>query len=216
MKDSRIKVIVLGGGGHSRSICDILLQNDHIEVVGILDGSITSGFMGIPLLGNDDSLPDILHKGIADHAFVAIGSNKIRKKIILKLREMGYGIVNAISPNAVISPYSTIGEGVAIMAGAVINAGAKIGDGVILNTNCSIDHDTVIGDFCHVAPGCAICGYVTIGESTFLGVGTSVIDSVKVGCHTMIGAGAAVIEDIPDFCTAVGVPAKVIKKHERI
>jgi UDP-perosamine 4-acetyltransferase len=51
-----------------------------------------------------------------------------------------------------------------------------------------------------------------------LGTGTKVIQGLKIGKNTMIGAGAVVISDIPDNCTAVGVPARVIstgKNEER-
>lgn len=37
---------------------------------------------------------------------------------------------------------------------------------------------------------------------------------VRMGKDSVIGAGAAVIDDIPDNVTAMGVPAKVIKRHE--
>lgn len=209
----RKKVVVIGAGGHSHSVCDILLQDKEINIVGLIDGYAESGFYGIPLIGGDDRLAEIFSDKTADHAFVAIGSNKLRHKLTSDLLRIGYKLVNAISPQSRISQYATISDGIAVMAGAVINAGASIGSGCIINTNCSIDHDTHISEFVHIAPGCAVCGNVHVGEETFLGVGTCVIDGIAIGGHSMIGAGAAVTKDIPDNCTAVGVPAKVIKHN---
>lgn len=206
------KTIVIGAGGHSHSVCDILLQDEHIEIVGLIDGYAEEGFFGIELLGGDELIPELFKSGKASYAFVAIGSNKIRRKLTASLKKIGYQMVNAISKQAYISQNALLSDGIAIMPGAVVNAGASIGEGVILNTNCSIDHDTIVSDFVHIAPGCAICGNVNIGAETFIGVGSSVIDGIKIGSETMIGAGAAVIRDIPDCCTAVGVPAKIIKK----
>lgn len=211
MNESKKKVIVIGAGGHSHSVCDILLQDVTVEIVGLIDGNAECGFFGIPLLGCDDDLAELFSKRIADHAFVALGSNKLRNKLTKTLVDIGYTMINAISPKAVISPYAALGSGIAVMPGAVINAGAVIGNGSIINTNCSVDHDTKVSEYVHIAPGCAICGNVSIGAGTFIGVGTSVVDGVSIGSSTMIGAGAAVVGDIPDNCTAVGVPAKVIK-----
>jgi len=53
-----------------------------------------------------------------------------------------------------------------------------------------------------------------VGEGTFIGLGSSVIPGIRIGRWSVIGAGAAVTEDLPDNCTAVGVPARVIKTHE--
>lgn len=211
MGNSICNVVIIGGGGHSHSICDIIKQNNNLNIVGIVDNNTSIGFMGIPWLGGDEILPQLFNQNIAESAFVAIGDNVVRQKLTIMAKKIGYRMINAISPKAVVSCYSTLGEGVAIMAGVIINVGAKIGNGVILNTNCSIDHDTTVEDFCHIAPGCSVCGCVKIGQLSFLGVGSNVIDSVTIGSNTMIGAGAAVVQNIPNFCTAVGVPAKVIK-----
>lgn len=77
-----------------------------------------------------------------------------------------------------------------------------------INTGASIDHDNDIGDFVHIAPNATLCGHVTVGEGTFVGVGANVIPGVTIGKWCIIGA--VVVEDVPDYCTAVGVPAKII------
>ena len=40
------------------------------------------------------------------------------------------------------------------------------------------------------------------------------IENVTIGSHVIIGVGAVVVDDIPDYFTAVGIPAKPIKFHE--
>ncbi|MDO0962993.1 acetyltransferase, partial [Staphylococcus haemolyticus] len=56
-----------------------------------------------------------------------------------------------------------------------------------------------------------LTGGVTVMEGAHLGAGTAVIPGKTVGRWSVTGAGAAVIHDIPDNCTAVGVPARMIK-----
>lgn len=53
---------------------------------------------------------------------------------------------------------------------------------------------------------------VVIGEGSWLGENVCIIGA-KVGKHCVIGANAVVTHDIPDFCVAVGVPARVIKMY---
>ena len=205
------RTIVIGAGGHSHSVCDILKQDNSIDIAGLVDGYVDTGFFDIELIGGDKLLETINVTGKAEYAFVAIGSNKVREGYYKKLDEIGYKFINAISSSAIISSYAEIGLGVCVMPGVCVNANAVIGNGVILNTNCSVDHDTVIGDYVHIAPGTTLCGSVTIGDNSFIGAGSTVINGIKIGKNVTIGAGAVVISDIPDNCTAVGVPAKIIK-----
>lgn len=53
---------------------------------------------------------------------------------------------------------------------------------------------------------------VRIGEGSWLGAGVCVIGA-SIGKHCVIGANAVVTKDIPDFCVAVGIPAKIIKRY---
>ena len=54
----------------------------------------------------------------------------------------------------------------------------------------------------------------TIGDNVLIGAGARIIGEVKIGNNVKIGANAVVVSDIPDGCTAVGVPAKIIKKSK--
>ena len=40
-----------------------------------------------------------------------------------------------------------------------------------------------------------------------------IVGNVKIGKHCVIGANSIVNKDIPDFCVAVGCPAKIIKSY---
>lgn len=54
-------------------------------------------------------------------------------------------------------------------------------------------------------------GTPIIGKNVYIGAKATIIGPVKIGDGAKIGAGALVITDIPAGCTAVGVPAKVVK-----
>lgn len=53
---------------------------------------------------------------------------------------------------------------------------------------------------------------VTVGEGTWIGSGACVLGA-SIGKHCVVGCNAVVNKDIPDYCVAVGVPAKIIKKY---
>jgi acetyltransferase-like isoleucine patch superfamily enzyme len=52
---------------------------------------------------------------------------------------------------------------------------------------------------------------ITIGDETWIGINAVIMGSVKVGKHCVIGANSVVTKDVPDYCVAVGSPAKVVK-----
>lgn len=58
------------------------------------------------------------------------------------------------------------------------------------------------------------CKPVVIGEGSWLGEHVCVIGA-SIGKHCVIGANTVVTKDIPDYCVAVGSPAKVIKKYNK-
>ncbi len=55
-------------------------------------------------------------------------------------------------------------------------------------------------------------GPVEIGDGTWIGIGVSVMANVKIGRNCVIGAGSVVTNDVPDFCIAVGAPAKIVRR----
>ena len=55
---------------------------------------------------------------------------------------------------------------------------------------------------------------VSIGEGSYIGINVVIVGNVKIGKHCVIGANSVVTKDVPDYCVAVGSPAKVIRKYE--
>lgn len=56
-------------------------------------------------------------------------------------------------------------------------------------------------------------GTVEIGEGSWLGENVCVLGA-NIGRHCIIGSNSVVTKDIPDYCVAVGAPAKVIKRYD--
>jgi len=52
---------------------------------------------------------------------------------------------------------------------------------------------------------------ISIGDGSWIGSGAIILDGVRIGRNVVVGAGAVVTKDIPDYCIAVGNPARVIR-----
>ncbi len=203
-------VYVIGGGGHAKVVAAALLDAG-LKVAGILDDDTSAWGREISGIKIDGPCAK-LAKMENPEAVIAIGSGKIRRKVFGEFSNVSWRTV--IHPAAYVAPDVIIGVGTVIFAHAAIQPGTVIGDHCIVNTSASVDHDCNIGDFTHIAPGVNLAGNVTVGEETFVGIGSAVAQCVNIGSKVIIGAGAAVVKDIPGNCTAVGVPAKVIKRHD--
>ncbi len=198
-------MILYGASGHGKVILDIL-ESIHEPAIEIWDDADKDPLWEYPVKKPADA--------ISDKVVIGIGVNATRKKIAERLA----GTVTFGTPvhaTAYISQRATIGEGTVVMAGVTVNPDVRIGKHCIINTSCSIDHDCVIGDYAHISPNATLSGDVYVGEGTHIGSGASVIQGIRIGKWCTIGAGTVVIKDIPDYTTAVGNPARIIKTKEQ-
>jgi acetyltransferase EpsM len=207
-----MKIVVIGHGGHSKVIVDMILSTRDNDIVGFLDDK----YDGLELIediyyGPISSLEELSEKFTDIKFVIAIGDNKIRQSIVQKLDLSNEDYISVKHNTSVISPTAKIGYGVVVMPNSVINADSKIGHHSIINTGSVIEHDSIVGDFSHVCPGATLTGTIELGEGAYVGSGTTIIPNITIGAWTVIGAGATVISDIPAYCTAVGIPAKVNK-----
>ncbi len=208
----REDIIVWGAGGHAKVMAEIIAQSDVWNVLGFIDDVDHERhhdcFFGHPVFS---SLDAALAATQARHAFVAVGNNEARMRLIEMLMAKGLSVVTVLAPDCRISPTSKIGVGCAIMSGAVVNANAVIGAGVIVNTKAVVEHDCVLGKGVSVGPGAILCGTVTVNDHTFIGAGSVVRERIMIGQRCVIGCGASVVSDIEDDSLACGVPAKVAR-----
>ena len=91
-----------------------------------------------------------------------------------------------------------------------------IGEKVLFSPNVYItdcDHEYRDVDVPVIDQGIVQKGQrVSIGEGSFIGINAVIVGNVKIGKHCVIGANSVVTKDVPDYCVAVGSPARVIKK----
>lgn len=208
------KIILIGGGGHAKSVIESINSMEKFEIIGILDkkDKVGSYIYDIEVIGVDGDLENYYKQGIKN-IFITLGSIGnpiIRRKLYDYAKKIGFKFPNIIDKNSIISPKTLLGEGIFIGKGVIVNCDVNIGNNCIINTGCIIEHDCKIGDFVHIAPGSTLSGGVIIGENSHIGTNSTVIQYKKVGSNTVIGAGSVVIKDIDNNVKAYGNPCKEV------
>ena len=105
--------------------------------------------------------------------------------------------------------------------GIEIHPGARIGRCLFIDHGMGIvfGETTEIGDNCTIYHGVTLGGtgkdtgkrHPTLGNNVLIGAGAKVLGPVFIGDNVRVGAGSVVLNNLPANCTAVGVPAEVVR-----
>ena len=212
-------IIIIGAGGVGREVSLIIEKINKLKatwnLIGFIDDNINSWnriINGYQIIGGMDLLETL---PLDTYVVIAIANYNIKKKIVNKINNK-FKFATIIDPKVYIHDYMTIGEGTIIYEGAIITANIQVGNHVIISPKCGIGHDSIIKDYVSLLWNVNVSGNDVIEEGVMMGSGSTIIQGKKIGKGSIIGAGAVVIDDIDSFTTAVGVPAKVVKKRYEI
>ena len=106
--------------------------------------------------------------------------------------------------------------------GIEIHPGATIGKGLFIDHGMGvvIGETAEIGDGCTIYQGVTLGGtgkdvgkrHPTLGDNVMVGAGAKVLGPVRIGSNSKIAANAVVLREVPENSTAVGIPAKVVRR----
>jgi len=115
--------------------------------------------------------------------------------------EMLFNKLNVICCNCIIGRGAEFDRGLVLIhsTGVVINGKVRGG------RNVHIEHQVTIGADRGQSP--------TLGHEIFIGAGAKIVGAVSIGDGVRIGANAVVLDDIPSNATAVGIPARVVRRR---
>ena len=109
--------------------------------------------------------------------------------------------------------------------GIEIHPGATIGRGLIIDHGMGvvIGETAIVGNDCHLYHGVTLGGtgkqhkkrHPTLKDGVYVGSGAKCLGNIVLGNHCKIGANAVVLIDVPDGCTAVGMPARIIERKQK-
>ena len=122
-------------------------------------------------------------------------------------------------------PARLISQVARLLTGIEIHPGATIGKGFFIDHGMGvvIGETAEIGDNCSIYQGVTLGGtgkdtgkrHPTLGDNVMVGAGARVLGPFKVGDGSKIAANAVVLDEVPENCTAVGIPAKVVKRNNK-
>lgn len=108
------------------------------------------------------------------------------------------------------------------LTGIEIHPGATIGKRFFIDHGAGvvIGETSVIGDDVLIYQGVTLGGtgkdlgkrHPTIGNFVTIGAGAKVLGNITIGDYSSIGAGSVVIDDVPEHCTVVGIPGRIVKQ----
>ncbi|MDE6301319.1 MAG: hypothetical protein K2M19_06345 [Muribaculaceae bacterium] len=203
----RPRLILVGAGGHARSVAAALSA----EVVGYVDLHPCED-MPWPYLGDDS---EFISAPVDGDVIVTLVSDRscdlsVRRKLLAQYDSLIHN--HWIASDAIVDSTATIGDGTVVMRKAVINCLSVLGRHCIVNTGAIVEHHCQIGRNVFIGPGAVICGGVHIGDDVYIGANVSLRPGISVASGSVIGLGAAVTTDIVAPGIYGGVPAKLLKK----
>ena len=115
-----------------------------------------------------------------------------------------------------------ISQRTAHKTGIEIHPGAQLGHGILIDHGCGvvIGETTVVGDNCTIYQGVTLGGvgtqkgkrHPTLGNNVTVGAGAKILGAFEVGDNCSIAANAVLLKPLEDNVTAVGIPARPVKK----
>ena len=138
-----------------------------------------------------------------------------------------YRAANALHKRGHKLPARFISQSARFLTGIEIHPGATIGKGLFIDhgSGVVIGETAIVGDNCTIYQGVTLGGtgkdtgkrHPTLGNNVMVGSGAKLLGNFKVGDNSKIAAGAVVLGEVPENSTAVGIPARVVrKKGEKI
>ena len=108
------------------------------------------------------------------------------------------------------------------LTGIEIHPGAVIGKGVFIDHGMGvvIGETAIVGDYCLIYQNVTLGGtgketgkrHPTLGQQVVVGAGAKILGNLQIGNYVRVGAGSIVLQNVPDDCTVVGVPGRIVSK----
>lgn len=185
------KLLIIGAGGHGKSVAEAAKLSGNYEVVGFIDDaySVVDKEKNSSVLGATADLKNYV--SLCDEVIVAIGNNFLRESLFNKIKEIGLTPATVIHPLAIVSPSALIGRGCAIMAGAIIGTEAELGHGAIVNCGAIVDHHANVYDFAHLGVNVCMAGGSVLGRAAWIQAGCSLGYGVVVPDGAVLAPGVS-------------------------
>ncbi len=195
-------ILIFGGGGHAKTIIDLIRSLNTWTIKGIIDDGLEPGdaILGVPVIGKSERLAELRAEGVdyAVNTVGGIGNYHVRQQVFKKLESAGYKFPALIHPAALVEPSAVIADGVQILAHAYISSASTVAFGTLINAGVILSHDCQIGRCVNLSPGALLAGEVCVDDFAQIGMGATINLQVRIGRAARIGNSAVVKADVPE------------------
>ena len=192
-------LVIFGNGQMAELDLARFRRDARYRVVGFtVDRSLAheTRFRDLPLVPFDEV--DRHFPADSVRMFIGVGpvqANRIRAERFLQARQRGYRFASYVSPHARVDPEAVIGEHCSIGEDAIVGPYTRIGDNVRISAAGIVGHHCLLEDHCYLGSGCVVGGSVRVGARAFVGLNATVRDRLVIGEGSVIGAGATLVRD---------------------
>ncbi|MDA7676988.1 acetyltransferase [bacterium] len=142
--------------------------------------------------------------------FLTVSSG--RESLYNTLKENGFIVSSFLHHTAIVSPFSTFGEGCIFFPHSVVSCNAQIGNSNVFNSFVGVGHDVVIGDFNTFSSRVDLTGHVKIENSCFFGPGSVVLPGKSICDNCSIGPNVVVYNSLKSPKTLFNLPPRPLSR----
>ena len=201
MSDGRIPALIMGAGGHGKTVAELLRFSSLAYVKGFIDPNIPVGTLvhGFPVLGADSDVKqivgDVPHIGVIAFGFLNPTAQD-RIDMFKQCVENNLLLPPIVHPTAFVDPTAVLGAAVQVHAGAHVGADAVVAEGTVINTKAVVEHDCQIGKHAFIAPGALLAGGVHVGAECLIGMGAPLFAGISIGAGVTVNSGRGVFTSL--------------------
>ncbi|WOE82536.1 acetyltransferase [Pseudomonas protegens] len=215
------KLVIVGAGELAMIAYEYFTYDSSYEVVGFAverEYLQEESLYDLPIVAFEDLQQHFPAE--AHEAFVAIpasGLNRLRTRLYLAVKELGYTCATYISSRAFVWRNAKIGDNCFIFEHNTVQPFVEIGNNVILWSGNHIGHRSVIEDNCFLSSHVVVSGYCRIGSSSFIGVNATINDRINIARDCVVASGSLVNKHLQEpERIYYGAPAQELPKKSAL
>lgn len=197
-------VVMFGGGGHARSLADVVRRVGG-ELVAVVAPEV-EGFGDVQHIDDDgDGALKALEVGAGA---LGIGDSRTRLRLVSELEAVGAKLPAVVAGTATVADTASVGPGSVVFEHGHVGPRVSLGAACVVNTNAVLEHDVECADGVFVGPAAVLLGGVRCGRGAQIGAGAVILPYRSVAENAVVGAGSVVTENVDAESVVVGVPAR--------
>lgn len=216
VKEKKKKLFIVGDSAFAEVAYECFTHDSEYQVVGFAVESnyrTKDSLFGLPIVNLEEALEHFNPSEVNFYAALVYSNlNRLRTRLYLTTKEMGYKPASYISSKAFVWPNVKLGEHCFIFENNTIQPFVNIANNVVLWSGNHIGHHSLVDENCFISSQVVISGFCNIGKNVFIGVNASISNNINISSDNWIGPGVVITSNTqPDqiYSSSKTLPSKV-------